>query len=91
MRGAIPYIRSHHERWDGSGYPDGLAGEDIPLEGRLMAIVDFFDALTSERSYHKNLPVGQVLEMIRANAGKHFDPVMADVFVSLQEAKIQKS
>ncbi|PKN94976.1 MAG: hypothetical protein CVU44_03980 [Chloroflexi bacterium HGW-Chloroflexi-6] len=91
LRGAIPYIRSHHERWDGSGYPDGLAGEDIPLEGRLMAIVDFFDALTSERSYHKNLPVGQVLEMIRVNSGKHFDPVMAEVFVSLQEAKIQKS
>ncbi|MFO7585090.1 MAG: response regulator [Anaerolineales bacterium] len=87
LRGAIPYVRSHHERWDGSGYPDGLAGEDTPIEGRLMAIVDFFDALTSERSYHTNRPVEQVLQMIRENAGKHFDPVMAEVFIALQEAK----
>jgi putative two-component system response regulator len=87
LRGAIPYVRSHHERWDGSGYPDGLAGEDIPIAGRLMAIVDFFDALTSERSYHTNRPVEQVLQMIRENEGKHFDPVMAEVFVALQEAK----
>jgi HD-GYP domain-containing protein (c-di-GMP phosphodiesterase class II) len=63
---AIPYVRYHHERWDGTGYPTCLAGENIPLEGRLMAIVDFFDALTSERSYHQNMPVPeQVLEMIR--------------------------
>ncbi len=91
LRSAVPYVRYHHERWDGTGYPDGLAGEDIPLEGRLMAIVDFFDALTSERSYHKNLPIAQVLGMIRDNAGKHFDPVMADVFITLQEAKIKKA
>jgi putative two-component system response regulator len=87
LRGAIPYVRHHHERWDGSGYPDGLDGDDIPLEGRLMAVVDFFDALTSVRSYHKNRPVEQVLQMIRENAGKHFDPIMAEVFVSLQEEK----
>jgi putative two-component system response regulator len=87
LRDALPYIRYHHERWDGTGYPDGLAGEDIPLEGRLMAIVDFFDALTSERSYHKGRPVPDVLEMIREGAGKHFDPVMAEMFISLQEAK----
>lgn len=91
LRGAIPYVRYHHERWDGTGYPDGMAGEDIPLEGRLMAIVDFFDALTSERSYHKNLPIDQVLGMIRDNAGKHFDPIMADVFITLQEEKIKKA
>lgn len=87
LRDALPYIRYHHERWDGTGYPDGLAGEDIPLEGRLMAIVDFFDALTSQRSYHEGRPVSDVLEMIREGAGKHFDPVMAEVFISLQEAK----
>jgi putative two-component system response regulator len=84
---ALPYIRHHHERWDGTGYPDGLAGEDIPLEGRLMAIVDFFDALSSDRPYHKGQPVEQVLEMIRDGAGKHFDPVMAEIFLALQEAK----
>jgi putative two-component system response regulator len=87
LRGAIPYVRSHHERWDGSGYPDGLEGDNIPLEGRLMAVVDFFDALTSVRSYHQNRPVEQVLQMIRDGAGKHFDPVIAEVFVALQEAK----
>jgi HD-GYP domain-containing protein (c-di-GMP phosphodiesterase class II) len=84
---ALPYIRHHHERWDGTGYPDGLAGEEIPLEGRLMAIVDFFDALSSDRPYHKGQPVEQVLEMIRDGAGKHFDPVMAEIFLALQEAK----
>lgn len=89
LRGAIPYVRHHHERWDGSGYPDGLQGEQIPLEGRLMAIVDFFDALTSDRSYHHNMPVKDVLQIIRENAGKHFDPVMAEVFVSLQEEKLK--
>lgn len=87
LREALPYIRYHHERWDGTGYPDGLQGENIPLEGRLMAIVDFFDALTSERSYHAGRPVPEVLEMIREGAGKHFDPVMAEMFISLQEAK----
>jgi putative two-component system response regulator len=64
-----------------------LQAEDIPLEGRLMAVVDFYDALTSVRSYHQNQPVSQVLQMIRENAGKHFDPVIAEVFVSLQEEK----
>lgn len=89
LQGAIPYVRFHHERWDGSGYPDSLQGEDIPLEGRLMAVVDFYDALTSVRSYHQNQPVSQVLRMIRENAGRHFDPVIAEVFVSLQEKKIK--
>jgi putative two-component system response regulator len=87
LRGAVPFVRSHHERWDGSGYPDGLAEEEIPIEGRLMGVVDFFDALTSERSYHRDTPVEQVLQMIREGSRKHFDPVIAEVFVSLQEAK----
>ncbi|MDX9992408.1 MAG: response regulator [Anaerolineales bacterium] len=87
LHGAIPYVVFHHERWDGSGYPDGLKGEDIPREGRLMAIVDFFDALGSVRSYHQNMAVEDVLKLIQRNAGKHFDPIMAEVFVSLQQAK----
>ncbi len=89
LRAAIPYIRSHHERWDGTGYPDGLAEYDIPVQGRLMAIVDVFDALTSERSYHKNLPVRQVLQALSDGAGKHFDPEMVKIFVALQLAKLQ--
>jgi putative two-component system response regulator len=87
LRAAVPYVLYHHERWDGSGYPEGLAGEAIPLEGRLMAIVDFFDALASDRSYHKNLPIEEVLDMIRQGAGTHFDPLMAEVFISLQIQK----
>ena len=87
LREAMPYVRYHHERWDGKGYPDGLAGEDIPLEGRLMAIVDVFDALTSERPYHKNQPVKRVLRKIRNASGTHFDPAMVEIFVALQEEK----
>ena len=74
----IPY--SHHERWDGSGYPDGLAGERIPLAARIFAVVDVWDALTSDRPYRKAWPVRKALNHIREQAGKHFDPQVVRCF-----------
>ena len=71
----------HHEKWDGSGYPIGLKGEDIPLSARIMAIADVFDALVSKRSYKRPFTFEQAMDIIREGAGKHFDPVLADLFV----------
>lgn len=73
---------THHEKWDGSGYPRGLAGEAIPLPGRIVAIADVFDALTSVRPYKAAWPVEQALEYLTSQAGKHFDPALVQVFVS---------
>lgn len=66
--------QTHHERWDGTGYPKGLAGEDIPLAGRIVAVADVFDALTSSRPYKKPWPVAQAVAFVKGNAGRHFDP-----------------
>ena len=71
---------THHEKWDGSGYPHGLAGEAIPQSGRIVAVADVFDALTSSRPYKKAWPVEEALRFIREGAGKHFDPAVVEVF-----------
>jgi putative two-component system response regulator len=71
---------SHHERWDGSGYPDGLAGTDIPLEARICAVVDYFDALTMDRPYREAMDTDVVLGMMRDQSGQHFDPDVLGVF-----------
>ena len=70
----------HHERWDGSGYPHGLVGEDIPIHGRLMGIVDVYDALISERPYKKPFSDEVAMDIIVGESGKHFDPKIVDVF-----------
>lgn len=70
----IPMIRGHHERWDGHGYPDGLAGEDIPLPARILCVADVFDALTSQRPYRKAFSPRDALHLMQADAGRHFDP-----------------
>ena len=72
---------SHHEKWDGTGYPDGLKGKDIPLPGRLMALADVYDALTNERPYKKAFSHKEAVEIIREGVGKHFDPDIAGVFL----------
>jgi putative two-component system response regulator len=74
---------THHEKWDGSGYPHGLAGEDIPPAGRIVALADVFDALTSERPYKPAWPVERAVALIREQAGRHFDPELAEVFLSV--------
>lgn len=73
--------RTHHERWDGTGYPRGLAGEAIPLEGRIAAIADVFDALTSDRVYRPAFPLKVAVEMLRAERASHFDPALTDAFL----------
>ncbi|HEY7893062.1 MAG TPA: HD domain-containing phosphohydrolase [Solirubrobacteraceae bacterium] len=74
---------SHHEKWDGSGYPRGMAGESIPIEGRIVAIADVFDALTSDRVYRKAFSVEQAVEMMLAQRGRHFDQVLLDAFMEV--------
>lgn len=81
LKPAIPYILYHHERWDGKGYPEGLAGDDIPIEGRLLAVVDTFDAITSDRPYRKGQSLETALDEIKKNAGTQFDPHIANIFV----------
>jgi len=71
---------SHHERWDGEGYPSGLCGEAIPLEGRICAVADVFDALTTDRPYRQALPADAVYGMMRAEQGRHFDPHVLQLF-----------
>ena len=79
----IPYC--HHERWDGSGYPRGLAGTQIPLEARLFAIVDVWDAITSDRHYRKGWPRKKALEYMREQSGKYFDPKLVEMFLEEME------
>ncbi|ABG40766.1 response regulator receiver modulated metal dependent phosphohydrolase [Paraglaciecola sp. T6c] len=71
---------THHEKWDGTGYPNGLKGENIPLEGRIVAIADVFDALTSKRPYKDAWPVQEAVDFIHAQSGKHFDPALVALF-----------
>ena len=77
---------SHQEKWDGTGYPEGLAGERIPLSARLMAVADFYDALISRRVYKPSFPHDKAVEIIREGRGKHFDPDVVDGFLAIQEA-----
>ncbi|MBK8782017.1 MAG: PAS domain S-box protein [Anaerolineales bacterium] len=83
----IPYY--HHERWDGSGYPHALKGEDIPLVARLFAIVDVWDALSADRPYRKKMPRSEVISYISENSGKLFDPALVKVFLSVIEKEKQ--
>lgn len=80
---------THHEKWDGSGYPNGLKGNDIPLVGRITALADVFDALTSERPYKKAWTVDDSLILIREQSGKHFDPALVTIFEQLLPEIIQ--
>jgi len=76
---------SHHEKWDGTGYPEGLSGEDIPLSARLMAVVDAYDALTSQRIYKEAVCHEEAVAIIRTDSGTHFDPDVIKAFLALTE------
>jgi len=79
----IPIIFSHHERYDGQGYPRSISGENIPILGRVICIADAFDAMTTDRPYRKGLSVEQALYELKKHAGTQFDPKLVDIFVEM--------
>lgn len=92
MHPIIPIVRNHHERWDGTGYPDRLAGEDIPFLARLVAVADAFDAMTSHRPYHDNgrgKPPAVAFAEVAKQAGRQFDPTCAAAFLEIRESIVQ--
>jgi HD-GYP domain-containing protein (c-di-GMP phosphodiesterase class II) len=82
---AVEVIRHHHERFDGSGYPSGMKGEEIPLAARIFSVADSYDAMTSDRPYRNAMPVESALLELREGAGSQFDPLVVDVFLTLVE------
>jgi putative nucleotidyltransferase with HDIG domain len=85
---AIDIPHYHHEKWDGTGYPDGLSGENIPFAARIFPVVDVYDALISNRPYRKALPVDEVRAHIKADSGKHFDPQVVDAFMKMDDLSV---
>jgi putative nucleotidyltransferase with HDIG domain len=83
LRGALPYVLYHHERWDGRGYPTGRAGDEIPLEARVLAVADAFDAMTSDRPYGPALEREEALAEVARCAGTQFDPEIVRIFLEL--------
>ena len=88
LEGAMPILLYHHERFDGTGYPFGLSGDKIPLEARIFAVSDAFDAITSERPYRRPSSPRQAVDEIQANAGTQFDPVVVEAFVAVMERRL---
>jgi PAS domain S-box-containing protein len=85
LRPAIDIPYSHHEHWDGTGYPQGLKGKEIPLVARIFAVIDVFNAITSERPYSKPWPVDKAIDYIREQSGQHFDPEVVNMFLKIFE------
>jgi len=90
LSGAIEVVRSHHERWDGRGYPDGLAGEGIPLAARVFAVADVLDALTTNRPYRPASTFAAARAMITAESGRQFDPTVVEAFNSLEDQVFER-
>jgi diguanylate cyclase (GGDEF)-like protein/putative nucleotidyltransferase with HDIG domain len=89
----VPIVRAHHEKWDGSGYPYGLAGEDIPVGARILSVVDCFDALASDRQYRRAMPLDKAMDIVISESGKSFDPKIVDIihrrYVELEKKALQ--
>jgi putative nucleotidyltransferase with HDIG domain len=85
---AAKVVRSHHERWDGTGYPDGLHGEEIPLAARVFAVADVLDALTTDRPYRPRIPLAEARAMIAKGAGTQFDPMVVKAFEGIDDATL---
>jgi ribonuclease P protein subunit RPR2 len=90
LSGAIEVVRSHHERWDGRGYPDGLAGEAIPLSARVFAVADVLDALTTDRPYRPASTFGVARQMISSESGAQFDPRVIEAFTSIEDSTFER-
>jgi putative two-component system response regulator len=91
LQGTVPYVLYHHERWDGTGYPHGMRGKEIPIEGRLLAIADVYDALTTARPYHPARPPYEVMQFVQINSGRLFDPHLVPVFLKAITRLVPKS
>jgi putative two-component system response regulator len=91
LRLAAEIALTHHERWDGRGYPAGLAGEEIPLAGRIVAVADVFDALIHERPYKAAWAVPQAITEIRTGAGTQFDPAVVTAFLAVVEGSLRSA
>lgn len=87
LREVIPGMRGHHERYDGSGYPDGLKGESIPLFARIISVADAYDAMTTDRPYRKALTPDQAFEELRRSSGRHFDPSVVEAFIRIMSSE----
>lgn len=85
VKAVLPGVQYHHEKWDGTGYPEGLKAEGIPFLGRLLGVADFYDALTSARAYRGAMPSDEAVRLIQAGAGSHFDPAIAAALVRIFE------
>ena len=90
LAGARQVVRSHHERWDGAGYPDRLAGEEIPLAARVFAVADTFDALTSDRPYRAAASFREARRVIAEASGTQFDPTVADAFDDIADERFDE-
>jgi putative nucleotidyltransferase with HDIG domain len=86
IKAVLPGVQYHHEKWDGTGYPEGLAGDAIPMLGRVLGVADYLDALTSARAYRAAVPIDEAIALVRKGAGTHFDPRLVDIVVRLHEA-----
>ena len=86
----VPIVRHHHENWDGSGYPDGLAGETIPIGARILMVVDCFDALTSDRPYRPRFETKAALQVLIDRRGTMYDPLVVDGFLAQHEAGLNE-
>jgi response regulator RpfG family c-di-GMP phosphodiesterase len=90
LRGAVPIVYSHHEKWDGTGYPRGLKGEDIPLGARIFSVVDAFDAMTFDRPYSKAVAFEAAKSEIKRCAGTHFDPGVVEAFLRVPDSLLEE-
>ena len=90
LRPIIPIVRSHHERWDGKGYPDGLGGEAISPLARVVALADAFDAMTSDRPYRKGMPPAIAFAEIEKQVGRQFDPTFAAAFLGMKQTILKE-
>lgn len=88
LRPAIDIPHYHHEKWDGTGYPDGLSGKDIPFAARIFPVIDVYDALVSNRPYRKAMPIEEVRTLIKADSGKHFDPQVVEAFMMMEDLSV---
>jgi HD-GYP domain-containing protein (c-di-GMP phosphodiesterase class II) len=85
LKHLAPFVRYHHERWDGKGYPEGLQGAQIPLEARIIAVCDTVDAMASDRPYHRGKLWQEIIAEIKRSSGTHFDPCVATTFIQILE------